>query len=89
MDMTEIMQSVSEYLAIILPAVTYVISGIVAIIRLSKIAKENKQDVTTATSENKTAINTQNEKIERLAQSNEELSKQVKRLCNKVDKIQE
>ena len=79
------MQTVSEYMAIILPALTYIISGIVAIVKLSSIAKSNKSDIESTNS----TINTQNAKIDQLTASNADLQKQVKRLCNKIDKIQD
>lgn len=83
--MDEIMQTVSEYLAIILPALTYIISGIVAIVKLSSIAKSNKSDIESTNN----TIETQNTKIDQLTASNADLQKQVKRLCNKIDKIQD
>lgn len=83
--MDSIMQTVSEYMAIILPALTYIISGIVAIVKLSSIAKSNKSDIESTNS----TINTQNAKIDQLTASNADLQKQVKRLCNKIDKIQD
>ena len=58
--MDSIMQTVSEYMAIILPALTYIISGIVAIVKLSSIAKSNKSDIESTNS----TINTQNAKID-------------------------
>lgn len=83
--MNQIMQTVSEYLAIILPALTYIISGIVAIVKLSSIAKSNKSDIESTNN----TIETQNTKIDQLTASNADLQKQVKRLCNKIDKIQD
>jgi peptidoglycan hydrolase CwlO-like protein len=83
--MDQIMHTVSEYLAIILPALTYIISGIVAIVKLSSIAKSNKSDIQSTN----TTVEAQNTKIDQLTASNADLQKQIKRLCNKIDKIQD
>lgn len=95
MEISAIMELVQSYVALFLPAITYAITGIVALVKLIKQFKSLKSEVDTKVDETKEnvedvkdeLIDVKNELI-LSHQQNDELRRDMKKLMARIDKIE-
>lgn len=85
--MVAILTLVSEYITIFLPAIAYIITGIVAVIKLIGATKSIKDENAENTAATNKKLEEQNKRLDVIATENDELRREVKRLCKKIDKV--
>lgn len=89
MDIQAILEIVSQYVMLFLPAITYVITGVVAFMRLIKEWKTVKKDIDDQHEAQAITNQETNAQIAALAKDNAQLHKEVRQLTNTVNKIVE
>lgn len=99
MDATElqaIMDVVTQYVSIFLPVITYVITGVVAFVKLIKSFDNVKKEVAEKTDSTieevedlKTELTEVKNELHNAHVENQEIKAEMRKLINKIDKIAE